>query len=81
MNAERMMWQGQRTEAEGRRRDLQAEIAQTVRTMRMDLNPMVDPLQLAAEDIHRAAERLLALQRELREVGVRIEQLNDLIGG
>jgi hypothetical protein len=80
MNAERMMWQGQRSEAESRRRELQGEIAATVRAMRMELNPMLDPLQLAADDIHRAAARLVALQTELRDTEIRIARLTELLG-
>jgi len=81
MNQERMMWQGQRGEAEARRRELQAEIASIIRTMRLDLNPMIDPLQLAADDIHRAADRLVQLQCELREIEVKIARLAELLGG
>ncbi len=75
------MWQGQRGEAESRRRELQAEIASIIRTMRLDLNPMIDPLQLAADDIHRAADRLVQLQCELREIEVKIARLAELLGG
>ena len=75
------MWQGQRGEAEARRRELQAEIASIIRTMRLDLNPMIDPLQLAADDIHRAADRLVQLQCELREIEVKIARLAELLGG
>lgn len=81
MNQERLMWQGQRAEAESRRRELQASIAGTVRQLRMDLNPMADPLDLEAQDIQRAAERLLAMQNELREVEARIAKLDELLGG
>jgi hypothetical protein len=81
MNQERLMWQGQRAEAENRRRGLQTEIAGTVRQLRMDLNPMVGPLELETADILRAATRLAEMQDELRGIEERIARLDELIGG
>lgn len=81
MNMERTMWRGQRAEAESRRRDCQAEIAQLVKTMRFDLNPLIDPMKLPTEDIKRSAERLAVLQQQLRATEEQIAQLDDLLGG
>lgn len=80
MNMERTMWRGQRTEAEGKRRACQAEIAQLVKTMRLDLNPLVDPSKLPAGDIRRSAERLERLQVDLRAIDEQIAQLDELLG-
>ncbi len=81
MNQERLMWRGQRSDAEGRLRDITTEMNGIVRTMRMELNPMLDVAQLDTDAVLRSAERLAELRTGLVATRDEIAKLDNLLAG
>lgn len=81
MNQERLIWKGQRSDAEARVRALSLEAAGIVRQMRFDLNPMSDIADMDTAGVARQAQRLDAIRFEVETVRAEIAKLDELLNG
>jgi len=80
MNQERLIWQGQLSEAEVKRAVLEQEAQGIIRQMRMDLNPMIDLKAIDTTTVFRQAQRLDQIRLDLDEIAIQIQRLREYLG-
>jgi hypothetical protein len=81
MNQERLIWKGQIQELDETKRELESEASGIIRTLRNNLNPMFNIRSMDVVLIKHQASRMHEIYEELKQIDLKLKDLDNLLNG
>jgi chromosome segregation ATPase len=75
MNAERLQMQGRLAEEKSKRHDIELEMRGLITQIRAQLDPLAEPYDIEADEVHVASRRLAELHAQLRALQEKIDRI------